>query len=84
MLYPESSHEFASTARPTGGSPADPRAGLVRPVDARLILAREALIDDVDLSADGELVSTAAAHRVAGANVRRLGTCRSPVAGRGR
>ena len=36
------------TARPAD-RPADPRAGVVRPVDARLIVAREALIDEVDL-----------------------------------
>src|SRR4029079_626095 len=44
--------------RPAGpaGRPAGAGARVVRPVDARLIVAREALIDEVDLSADGELV----------------------------
>ena len=45
---------------------------MVRAVDARLIVAREALIDEVDLSADGELVVYGRRTAEQGANVRRL------------
>lgn len=43
-------------------------------MDARLIAAREALIDEVDLSADGALVVYGRRTTVAGADVRRLWT----------
>jgi dipeptidyl aminopeptidase/acylaminoacyl peptidase len=47
---------------------------VVRAVDARLIVAREALIDELDLSADGELVVYGRRTTVADADVRRLWT----------
>ena len=54
--------------------PAHPRAGVVRPVDASLIVAREALIDEVDLAADGSFVVYGRRTTAGTANVRRLWT----------
>ena len=54
-------------------------------MDARLIVAREALIDEVDLSADGELVVYGRRTTANGdANLRRLWTVPWVVAGPGR